>query len=276
LPWLSRSLRLLEAELGVKLFDRQGVTPTVFGEIVLRHGERAVAEFDELMRELALAKGLEIGELRIAASPYPAEISGERAIGVISDRYPNLLIEFRIADWTRVVEDVRQGSVDLGFADVTEAEHDPKLDVESVRTSQGVFFCRAGHPLTRRERITFDDMLDYPLVGPSFPSRTLAGLPKTPKRFGVVDEIEKRFHPRILVPTFHTVKRVVLASPAIGAAIPSQIEPELRVGLLTVLRVEASWLRANYGFITRRNRTLSPVTAAFVEIVREVEKRIPQ
>ena len=275
-PALSRSLRLLETELGVKLFDRQGVTPTLFGEIVLKHGERAVAEFDEIMRELALAKGLEVGELRIAASPYPAEISGERAIGVVSDRYPNLLVEFRIADWTRVVEDVRQGAVDLGFADVTEAEHDPELDVETVRTSQGVFFCRAGHPLTRRERITFDDMLDYPLVGPSFPSRTLAALPKTPRRFGVIDEIEKRFHPRILVQTFHTVKRVVLASPAIGAAIPSQIEPELKEGLLTVLRVEASWLRANYGFITRRGRTLSPVTAAFVEIVREVEKGIPQ
>jgi DNA-binding transcriptional LysR family regulator len=275
-PALSRSLRLLETELGVKLFDRQGVTPTLFGEIVLKHGERAVAEFDEIMRELALAKGLEVGELRIAASPYPAEISGERAIGVVSDRYPNLLIEFRIADWTRVVEDVRRGAVDLGFADVTEAEHDPKLDVETVRTSQGVFFCRAGHPLTRQERITFDDMLDYPLVGPSFPSRTLAVLPKTPRRFGVIDEIEKRFHPRILVQTFHTVKRVVLASPAIGAAIPSQIEPELKEGLFTALPVEASWLRANYGFITRRGRTLSPVAAAFVEIVREVEKGIPQ
>jgi DNA-binding transcriptional LysR family regulator len=273
-PALSRSLRLLEAELGVKLFDRQGVTPTLFGEIVLKHGERAVAEFDEIMRELALAKGLEVGELRIAASPYPAEISGERAIGVVSDRYPNLLIEFRIADWTRVVEDVRQGAVDLGFADVTEAEHDPKLGVETVRTSQGVFFCRAGHPLTRQERVTFDDMLDYPLVGPSFPSRTLAALPKTPRRFGVIDEIEKRFHPRILVQTFH--KRVVLASPAIGAAIPSQIEPELKEGILTVLPVEASWLRANYGFITRRGRTLSPVATAFVEIVREVEKGIPQ
>ena len=57
-PALSRSLKLLEAELGVRLFDRQGVTPTLFGEIVLKHGERAVTEFDELMRELALAKGL--------------------------------------------------------------------------------------------------------------------------------------------------------------------------------------------------------------------------
>ena len=99
----------------MRLFDRQGVAPTLFGEIVLKHGERAVAEFDELLRELAFAKGLEIGELRVAAA-YPADISGQHAVGVISDRHPDLLIQFRVADWTRV--DVRQGRVDLGFADV--------------------------------------------------------------------------------------------------------------------------------------------------------------
>jgi DNA-binding transcriptional LysR family regulator len=129
-----------------------------------------------------------------------------------------------------VVEDVRQGRVDLGFADVTEAERDPELDVETIRASQGVFFCRAGHPLTREEPITFDDLLDYLLVGPSYASRVLAALPKTLRRFGVVDEVES-FHPRILVETFHSARRVVLASPAIAAAIPCQIERELKEGL---------------------------------------------
>ena len=123
-PALTRSLKQLEADLGVALFDRRGVAPTLFGEIVLKHGERAVAGFDELMREVALAKGLEVGELRVAAAPYPADISGQRAIGAVSDRHPNLFIELRVSDWTRVVEDVRQGAVDVGFADVTEATPD--------------------------------------------------------------------------------------------------------------------------------------------------------
>jgi DNA-binding transcriptional LysR family regulator len=274
-PALSRSLKQLEAELGVRLFDRQGVTPTMFGEIVLKYGERAVTEFEELMRELALVKGLEVGELRIAAAPYPADISGQHAIGVVSDRHPNLLIQFRIADWTRVVDDVRQGAIDLGFADVSEAELDPEFDVEPIRASQAVFFCRAGHPLTRQERITFDDLLDYPLVGPSYPSRTLVDLPKMLRRFGVVDEVEKRFHPHILVETFHTARRVVLASPAIASAIPCQIEWELKEGLFTVLPVEVSWLKANYGFITKRGRTPSPAMIAFMEIVRQIEREIP-
>jgi DNA-binding transcriptional LysR family regulator len=134
-PTLSRSLKQLEAELGVRLFDRQGVTPTLFGEIVLKYGERVATELDELMREVALAKGLEIGELRIAAAPYP--------------------------------------------------------------------------------------------------------------------------------------------SPAIASAIPCQIERELKEGLFTVLPVEASWLKANYGFITKRGRAPSPALIAFMVIVRRIEKEIP-
>jgi DNA-binding transcriptional LysR family regulator len=144
-PALTRSLKQLEAELGVTLFDRQGVTPTPFGEIVLRHGERAAAEFHELMREVALAKGLEIGELRIAAGPYPADISGERAIGMLSARHPNLAVELRIANWTKVVADVSEGAVDLGFADVSEAQNDANLEVLSARSRQLLFFCGAEH-----------------------------------------------------------------------------------------------------------------------------------
>ena len=124
-PALTRSLKQIEADLGVALFDRQGVTPTPFGEIVLRHGERAAAEFHELMREITLAKGLEIGELRIALGPYPADISGERAVGVLLQRHPKVFVEMRSANWERAVADVLDGAVDLGFAEAGKAAKIP-------------------------------------------------------------------------------------------------------------------------------------------------------
>jgi DNA-binding transcriptional LysR family regulator len=236
----------------------------------------ALADFAELEREVKLAKGMEIGELRIAAAPYPADISAERAVGILSERRPNLQIDLRFADWTRVLADVRAGAVDLGFADVSEAERDPELSVETIRTSQGFFFCRSGHPLTRKERHAFADLLDYPLAAPSLPGLIFAALPTAPTRFGVSDETENRYYPRIRVESFSAAKRVVLASAAIGAALPSQIERELKEGLCAVLPVEAPWLRLNYGFILKRGRTPSPAAKAFMEIVREIELEIPQ
>jgi DNA-binding transcriptional LysR family regulator len=57
-PSLTRSLKELESRLGVALFDRNGVEPTVFGEMALRYGQPVLANAAELMREIDLARGL--------------------------------------------------------------------------------------------------------------------------------------------------------------------------------------------------------------------------
>lgn len=119
-------------------------------------------------------------------------------------------------------------------------------------------------------------MLDYPLVGPILPARFVAALGKTSSVFGVLDVAENCFRPRVLVETFSTAKHIILESAAIGAALPSQIERELKEGSCAILPVEAPWLRLNYGFILKRGRTPSPPAKAFMDIVREIEAGIPQ
>jgi DNA-binding transcriptional LysR family regulator len=66
-PSLTRSLKELESRLGVALFDRNGVEPTVFGEMALRYGEPVLANAAELMREIDLARGLRSGRLAVVA-----------------------------------------------------------------------------------------------------------------------------------------------------------------------------------------------------------------
>ncbi len=275
-PNLTRSLRQIEERLGVALFDRQGVTPTVFGEIILRHGEKALATFHELMRELALAKGLEIGELRIAAGPYPADISGERAVGIFLQRHPKIFVDMRSANWERAIRDVLEDAADLGLAEATEAVDNPELVVQFVRKSQVFFFCAAGHPLAGRERLALDDLLEYPWAGPSLPERFRAALPIAEKPFAIFDANRNRLHPRALVGSFTAAKQVVLGGLALSVAIHSQIAHELSQGVFVRLPVEAPWLSVNYGFITRRGRTPSPAARAFMDIVRAIEAEIPQ
>ena len=85
-PALTRSLKHLERDVGVTLFDRQGVAPTVFGELVLSHSGSVIKGFDDLMREITLAKGMEIGRLAVSAGPYSSDVSGQRAMGILSAR----------------------------------------------------------------------------------------------------------------------------------------------------------------------------------------------
>jgi DNA-binding transcriptional LysR family regulator len=266
---------LLEDLLGVPLFDRQGVAPTVFGELVLSHGEPVIKGFADLMREIDLAQGLEIGEFSVSAGPYPADISGQRAIGMLSGQHPRLAVELKLFNWTKIVNKVLNERIDLGFADISEATKNPELQIEAVRSSPMSFFCAAKHPLAGRPSVMLEDLCEFPWVGPTLPSRMRQFLPRRDLPCGVFDAEKDRFLPRILIGTFTAAKRIVLAGQGIGAALPFQLAREIDDGDCVLLPLELPWLSLNYGFISKRGRTHSPAAKAFMDNVRQIEKELP-
>ena len=274
-PALTRSLKHLEDVLGVPLFDRQGVTPTVFGELMLNHGEPVIKGFADLLREIDLAKGLEIGEFSVSAGPYPAEISGQRAIGMLSAQHPRLFVELKLFNWTKIVNQVLNERIDLGFADLSEAAENPELETEAVRSSQLNFFCAARHPLAGRNSVTLEDLCEFPWVGPTVTDRMRRFLPRAicPAACSMrrrIDSCRESWSG-----TFTAAKHIVLAGQGIGAALPFQLKREIDDGDCVLLPIELPWLSLNYGFISKRGRTHSPAAKAFMDNVRQIEKELP-
>ena len=231
--------------------------------------------FADLMREIDLAKGVEIGEFSVSAGPYPAEISGQRAIGMLSAQHPRLFVELKLFNWTKIVNQVLNGRIDLGFADLSEAAENPELETEPVRSSRLNFFCAAGHPLAGRNSVTLEDLCEFPWVGPTVTDRMRRFLPEGDLPCGVFDEVKKRFLPRILIGNFTAAKHIVLAGQGIGAALPFQLKREIDDGDCVLLPIELPWLSLNYGFISKRGRTHSPAAKAFMDNVRQIERDLP-
>ena len=193
-PALTRSLKQLEAELGVTLFDRQGVTPTPFGEIVLRHGERAAAEFHELMREVALTKGLEIGELRIAAGPYPADISASGPSACCRRSIPTCLLNCK----SSITPARSRTSARVRSISGSPRCRKPRATPIARWVGQKVrqcFLLAAEHPLAGNRPLAIEDLLDFPGSGQASPDGCARRLPVIDKPFGTFDELEDRFHP---------------------------------------------------------------------------------
>jgi DNA-binding transcriptional LysR family regulator len=274
-PALTRSLKHLEDLLGVPLFDRQGVTPTVFGELMLNHGKPVIKGFADLLREIDLAKGLDLGEFSVSAAPYPVDISGQRAIGMLSAQHPRLFVELKLFNWTKIVNQVLNERIDLGFAELSEAAENPELETEAVRSSQLNLFCAARHPLVGHGSVTLEDLCAFPWVGPTLTDRMRRFLPQGDLPCGVFDAVKKRFLPRILVGNFTAAKHIVLGGQGIGAALPFQIAREIDDGDCVLLPLELPWLSLNYGFISKRGRTHSPAAKAFMDNVRQIEKGLP-
>jgi DNA-binding transcriptional LysR family regulator len=273
-PALSKGLNHLETVLGVKLFDRAApIAPTSFGEIILQRSATLVHAFEELLREVELAKGVEFGSLAVAAGIYPSEMFIEEALAELSRQRPLIQCSLLVKDWAGVMEDVLTARCDIGIADTQHASENPELVTEHIRTVVCPVFCRAGHPLTKMKSLRFEDLLQFPWVGPSLPARISAFFPAEQLPFGIKDPATGRVVPRIRVATFGAAKHIVLASDAISGAAPYMIKEELESGRLVWLPVELPWLAISYGFMWRRGRTLSPATQTFIKIVRGIEAK---
>lgn len=273
-PALSKGLNHLESVLGVKLFDRAApIAPTAFGEIILQRSDALVHAFEELLREIELAKGVEFGSLTVAAGIYPSEMFIEEALAELSKQRPGIQCSLIVKDWAGVIEDVLTARCDIGIADTRNASQISELATEHIRQVVCPVFCRAEHPLTQMKAPEFADLLNYPWVGPLLPESISAFFPGESLPFGVKDPATGRVTPRIRVGTFSAAKKIVLASDAISGAPPYMIEDELASGRVVGLPVDLPWLAISYGFIWRHARTLSPAAQAFVKIVRSIEAR---
>jgi DNA-binding transcriptional LysR family regulator len=275
-PSLTRSLKLLEDDLGVRLFERHdGVTPTLFGRLVLERGGTLLSGYSELLREITLMKGLDIGELTLAAGPFPAEISAQKAVGRLTARHPGLLLQLTTTDWTRVVDDILQGRADLGLADISEAAQHPDLETQLVRESRLHFYCRNGHPLSRQSTLRVEDLMQYPWVGPTAPGRLRQAMPQVEMPFGFFSDVNNRFRPRVVDDTVSAARDVVLASDGLSVSLPALIKEELKRRLCVLLPIDLPWMRLNYGLVWKRGRTHSPTAQALMQIIANVEKNTP-
>ena len=162
-PSLSRQLKDLERELGVELFDRRvrGVVLTRPGRLFLGHIRQVLKQLDDAVAvvrdapmtvRVGIIPGLEtfvLPEFRRLAR----EIAGEVDIEVTS------------AASTALVQDLKDGNLDLAFARPSTAELD--LHFEPIDHHRISVFLNADHPLSLRPALTFADLVGHTYVSVS-------------------------------------------------------------------------------------------------------------
>lgn len=278
-PALTRSLQGLEETLGVRLMERHrrgGVEPTAFGQLLLQRGQKLLLDSDELVREIALLRGLELGELTVTAGLYPAELSVAPAVGNLLQQHPKLRCHLKIGGWRQATDDVLNRRSDFAVAESSEAVPHPELNTTLLGEHAMVFYCRVRHPLLKRTDIQIEDVVEFPWVSTRGPKRMVQFLPKDLKRSGQLDAKQGDFLPAVLVDDLSSTRRIVAISDGIGAAPMALIQEDVRRKQLAIVPYYPKWLRLHYGVITLKHRMLSPAAKALIDIIVEIEKRLTE
>ena len=272
-PALSRSIAGLELDLGVKLFDRlpSGVFATPYGQILIDRGHDIVDREQELRREILLMQGVEVGELTIGAGPFPFEISVCKAVAQLITQHPKLQMRIDKDSPPAIVERVLAGNVDLGVVDVRHCADDNRLTIELLPMHTIACCCRKNHPLAGKPSLNLAEILAYPLVGTTFPP-AIGPLLSSGSAAGRIDPESKKFLPAITVDSLAAARKIAYGCDALLPIALSCIETELQAGDFLILDFMAPWMRNQYGFVSKKDRTHSPAATELMNKVREQEE----
>lgn len=148
-PALTRSIRELEHELDITLFERagSGMVATPAGTIVLRRAASIRAELARVRDEVAHLRGVETGSLAIGLSTVSHIALLPRVLPSFTRRYPQVRLRIAEALFPAVESDVRDGLLDLYVGPLGEAPNPALLAVEPLFRNKRLIFSRLGHPL---------------------------------------------------------------------------------------------------------------------------------
>ena len=116
-PALSRQVRLLEDELGIRLFDRhgRGMVVTEAGQEVLRHAQRIMQELDEIRATVADEDAPLRGHVSIGMPPTVSDILSVPLVSAFQARHPEAKLRIVSAYTGYLLDWLHRGELDVAI-----------------------------------------------------------------------------------------------------------------------------------------------------------------
>lgn len=166
-PALSKSLRGLEEELGVRLFDRTpvGVVATVYGEALAMHAKAIEAQLRSAEAAIGALRGAAAGHVTVGIGPSVAPGLMPQATVALQRLHPGVdltVIEGLVDD---LVPQLRRGQLDV-VVGAWPRIADPDFSTEVIVVDTLEVFVRADHPLTALGAQPLGALLAWPWALP--------------------------------------------------------------------------------------------------------------
>jgi DNA-binding transcriptional LysR family regulator len=267
-PVVSKTISELERTLGVKLFDRSvsGVEPTHYGRALLKSG---AAVFDEMRRglqQIDFIKRPDAGDLRIGSSIVVDAGLLPAILERFSRDFPRAVLHVMHEDIaTQQYDNLRNRNVELVLGRLPIAMSEPDLVAEPLFDEPNVVVAGSESGWAKRRGLTLADLIAEPWVLAQ-PGSLARSLQDEAFRMSGLEPPSAT----ALTVSLHLYMRLIETGRWIGL-VPASV---MRFGgqqmRIKVLPVKISSPPSPVGFVTVKDRTLTPLAERFIDCTRKV------
>lgn len=262
----SMRIKNLEDALGTKLLYRasQGVTLAPAGEAMFQNALQILQQTERLRGDLLeYAQGVK-GHIRLFANTTAITEFLPPALGAYLADHPQIDVDLEERPSHDIVRAVSEGAADIGI--VAGAVRTDELTVLPYHKDRLVLAVARGHPLAGRERIAFEESLDYDFVSRHSGSAIHAFIHQIVTDMGATIPI------RIKVSSFDALCRMVEANVGIGVLQESAARRHMRTMDIEIVELSDAWAEREMKICIREPAAL-PAFAE--ELVRHLVATVP-
>ena len=261
---ISEHVRLLEEEVGARLFDRLGreTVPTRAGELLYGYAQRLLALRAEAQQALQQFLGQISGGLTVGASTIPGEYVLPPLIGAFREKFPQVSIALHIGDSREIADAVVEGRVELGLIGARPEQR--TLQAVELMPDELVVVVPPGHAWFGRKLVTLDELKPEPLIvrEPGSGSRQAleTALDEAGPGLGGLRVIAE-------MGSTSAIKQAVKAGVGLSIMSKRAVEEECRHGLLWCLTIKDLRFTRHFYVVTHTGRSRSPLCQAFLDFL---------
>ena len=271
---LSASVKSLEAELNIKIFERSnnGVCLTSDGAEFVRYASQIIEQNNFILEKYK--SGNICPKLYIATQHYDfvADIFGKMLNSVTDDNYKISLIETKTYN---VIKQVESGYCDIGIIAIKNTDFDimkrflinKKLDFTTIFKTSPHVFIRKEHPVCNQDILTYTQLMQYPFVSYEQGNHNVSFFTEE-----IMECIDVKKH--IEISDRASLMNVLMTTDSytIGTGI---MPSALNEGKIISVPLDSSSYY-NIGYILHTDRKCSDLTAYFINMLEELVEQIPK
>ncbi|MCU1258995.1 MAG: cmpR 2 [Bryobacterales bacterium] len=187
---ISRKVRLLEEELGEKLFKRANkrIFLTPAGETMMRYTNRVFQELHNAVVEISDAAGMKRGMLRIGSGMTACMYLLPPVIEELQKRFPHIDIQVITGTAEKLISQIRNSQIDVGVLTLPIGSQD--LEVTPFTKEEMVLVASPrNRRLAKRRTVRAAELANFPMIFFSRGTSTRSLVDQYFERLGIAPEI---------------------------------------------------------------------------------------